>query len=96
MSSHILHYTAPAKDWNEALPLGNGRIGAMIYGGTTEERICMNEDTLWSGYPKTPVKKGAYEAYKKAQQLTLAGKNREAQDILQRDFSCCWTQAYWL
>ena len=79
MGSHILHYTAPAKQWNEALPLGNGRIGAMIYGGTEKEILCMNEDTVWSGYPKTPVKEGAKEAYEKAQKLALEGKNAEAQ-----------------
>lgn len=44
-----LHYNKPAADWNEALPIGNGRLGAMIYGGTTKERISLNEETLWSG-----------------------------------------------
>ena len=46
-----LWYTRPAAEWMEALPVGNGRIGAMIYGGITEERIALNEITLWSGAP---------------------------------------------
>lgn len=94
MGSHMLHYTAPARDWNEALPLGNGRIGAMIYGGAEKEILCMNEDTVWSGYPKTPVKEGAKEAYEKAKKLALEGKNAEAQAVIERDFCCCWSQAY--
>ncbi len=46
-----LEYRQPAKHWEEALPLGNGRIGAMVYGGVGQERILLNEDTLWSGRP---------------------------------------------
>ena len=42
----------PAREWTEALPLGNGRIGAMVYGDPLNETICLNEDSLWSGYPK--------------------------------------------
>lgn len=47
-----LWYQAPAYEWTEALPLGNGRLGAMVFGGADHERIALNEDTLWSGYPK--------------------------------------------
>ena len=46
---HTLRYNKPAKCWEEALPLGNGRIGAMVYGGVDQERLQLNEDTLWSG-----------------------------------------------
>ena len=48
---HTLRYEQPASFWEEALPLGNGRIGAMVYGGVEQERIELNEDTLWSGRP---------------------------------------------
>lgn len=48
-----LWYEQPASNWNEALPLGNGRLGAMLYGGAHRETISLNEDTLWSGYPRT-------------------------------------------
>src|ERR1035437_7581908 len=46
-----LWYREPAQQWADALPLGNGRLGAMVMGGIREERIFLNEDTLWSGYP---------------------------------------------
>lgn len=44
-----LYYDHPAENWHESLPLGNGRIGAMVYGGTKKEILALNEDTLWSG-----------------------------------------------
>jgi alpha-L-fucosidase 2 len=50
-SMQQLWYNRPAGDWHEALPLGNGRIGAMVFGATGRERIELNEDTLWSGRP---------------------------------------------
>lgn len=48
---HLLWYSKPAKDWNEALPIGNGRLGAMIFGRPAEELIQLNEETLWTGGP---------------------------------------------
>ena len=52
----ILRYRDPAQNWNEALPLGNGRIGAMMYSGTVADRISLSEDTLWSGHPDPNAK----------------------------------------
>ena len=49
---NMLYYKKSAKYFEEALPLGNGRMGAMVFGGTKTERIALNEDSLWSGYPK--------------------------------------------
>ena len=46
-----LWYDKPAANWNEALPLGNGRLGAMVFGGTTRERLQLNEETIWTGEP---------------------------------------------
>ena len=46
---NILHYRQSAASWNEALPLGNGRLGAMVFGGVTLERLQLNEDSVWSG-----------------------------------------------
>jgi alpha-L-fucosidase 2 len=51
-SDLILWYRQPAREWTEALPIGNGRLGAMMFGGLAEERLQLNEDTLWSGCPK--------------------------------------------
>ena len=47
-----LWYDLPARVWEEALPVGNGHIGAMVFGGTWSERLAHNEDTLWAGCPK--------------------------------------------
>src|ERR1051325_1597577 len=51
-SSHVLWYRQPAKQWVEALPIGNGRLGAMVFGGVEKERIQLNESSLWSGAPQ--------------------------------------------
>ena len=47
-----LWYGREAAKWTESLPLGNGRLGAMAHGKTETEIVCLNEDTLWSGYPR--------------------------------------------
>ena len=52
---HVLWYDRPAKHWVEALPLGNGRLGAMVYGGIESDTIQLNEDTFWSGSPYNNV-----------------------------------------
>ena len=55
--SQLLWYDRPAEAWTDALPLGNGRLGAMVFGGIGHERIALNEDTLWSKNPEpVPVK----------------------------------------
>jgi hypothetical protein len=51
-----LWYRQPAANWTEALPVGNGRLGAMVFGGISRERLQLNEDTLWGGGPYDPVK----------------------------------------
>lgn len=48
---HVLRYVRPAGEWLEALPIGNGLQGAMLFGGTTVERVQINEGTAWSGSP---------------------------------------------
>ena len=50
-SNDLLWYDHPAEDWEEALPLGNGRIGVMVYGKTSNERIHLNDDSMWPGDP---------------------------------------------
>ena len=51
MNDLHLWYRQPAQQWVEALPIGNGRLGAMVFGGLAHERLQLNEDTLWSGGP---------------------------------------------
>jgi len=89
-----LYYAKPADEWSEALPLGNGRIGAMVYGNAADELIAMNEDTVWSGYPQCSDGKGQDIHFKKARQLVLEGKISEARLILEDDFSDFLTQMY--
>lgn len=93
--NYNLFYKSAAKKWQQALPLGNGCIGAMVYGKTDNEIISMNLDTLWTGYPrKTAVKEGAYEAFLKAREIMLEGKHGEAQDIIEKNVLANCSQAY--
>ena len=71
--STLLWYTTPAKAWEEALPVGNGRLGAMIYGSNSEERIQLNEDTYWSGGPYSTVVKGGHQALPEIQKMIFEG-----------------------
>ncbi len=92
--SNLLWYRQPACSWNEALPLGNGRLGAMVYGGVESERICLNEDTLWSGSPNFYENEGAYDAYCRARELVKDRKYAEAQKEIEHNFTGLWSQAY--
>lgn len=94
MSSTLLWYNSPAKAWTQSLPIGNGTLGAMIYGGTAKELLCLNHDELWTGMPKNTVREGAPEAFKKARDLALSGKLHEAQNGLEENFQSVWSQAY--
>lgn len=94
MNSDILYYTRPAGYWMEALPLGNGSIGAMCRSGVKTDEISLNHDTLWSGHPRTVTRNGAFESYKKAQKLALEGKYKECHDEIEKNFLTCWSQAY--
>ncbi|MHC4112139.1 MAG: glycoside hydrolase family 95 protein [Planctomycetota bacterium] len=78
-----LWYNQPARKWTEALPLGNGRLGAMVFGGTTQERIQLNEDTIWAGPPVPQDRVGAYKHIAEARKLIFEGKYSEAQRIMQ-------------
>ncbi|MBI1176235.1 glycoside hydrolase family 95 protein [bacterium] len=77
-----LWYRQPATRWTEALPVGNGRIGAMIFGGINRERLQLNEDTLWAGGPYDPVNPEAKAALPEVRQLIFEGKYREASRLI--------------
>src|ERR1041385_5395565 len=68
-SRMVLWYRHPADKWENALPVGNGRLGAMVFGRTDEEQIQLNEDTYWSGGPYSTVVKGSYKALPEIQRL---------------------------
>ncbi|MBR2467152.1 MAG: glycoside hydrolase family 95 protein [Clostridia bacterium] len=92
---NLLYYNNEAKCFEEALPIGNGRLGAMVYGGVSHERISLNDDTAWSGTGKIhPAPDGAYEAYIKARELVLQNKIYEAQKTLGDGFLGMWSQVY--
>jgi len=78
-----LWYNQPARKWIEALPVGNGRLGAMVFGGTTQEHIQLNEDTVWAGPPVPQDRVGAYKHIAEARKLIFEGKYSEAQRIMQ-------------
>jgi len=81
-----LWYEKPAAIWEEALPLGNGRLGAMIYGGTAEDHIQFNEETLWTGGPHDYSNKGAYAYLERIRELIWQGKQKEAEDLALEKF----------
>lgn len=86
--SQVLRYAKPAEKFYEAMPLGNGRIGALIFGGTNEEKIVLNESTLWSGSPYDADRKDAYKSLPEIRRLLLEGKSKEAQALVQKTFVC--------
>ena len=92
--ANVLWYRQGALSWNEALPLGNGRLGAMVYGGAADERICLNEDSLWSGKPGFCDRPGAQEALARAQALVRERRFPEAQQELEQNFTGLWSQVY--
>lgn len=76
-----LWYDQPAHVWTEALPLGNGRLGAMLYGNPAAEQLQLNEETIWAGRPNNNPSPEAREWLPKIRELVLAGKYKEAQDL---------------
>jgi len=77
-----LWYRQPAIRWEEALPVGNGRIGAMVFGHVTSERLQLNEDTLWGGGPYDPVNPQAKAALPEVRRLVFDGKYSDAGKLI--------------
>ena len=80
-NKHVLWYDRPAYTWTEALPIGNSRLGAMIYGTPGSERLQLNEETIWAGRPNNNANPEAKEYLPKVRQLVWEGKYKEAQDL---------------
>ena len=80
----VLWYDKPAKKWVEALPIGNGRLGAMVFGGTETEQLQLNEDTVWAGGPYDPSNPEALNALPKARELIFTGKYKEAHELIKQ------------
>jgi len=81
----LMWFTAEAEKWEDALPIGNGRLGAMVFGGVNEEQIHLNEDTYYSGGPYSTVVKGGYKALPEIQKLLFAGEPIKAHKLFGRN-----------
>jgi alpha-L-fucosidase 2 len=81
-----LWYPQPATKWVEALPVGFGRMGAMVFGGTSEEHIQFNEDTVWTGVPREYQHQGAVKVLPVLRQLLSDGKQAEAEALAMKEF----------
>ena len=81
-----LWYSKPAKDWTEALPVGNSRLGAMVYGGTGREELQLNEETLWGGGPYRNDNPKALESLAEVRNLIFSGKTMDAQNLIDQTF----------
>jgi len=84
--ARTLWYRQPAAAWNEALPVGNGHLGAMVFGGAPECRIQFNEHTLWTGFPRSYARTNAVAALPEIRRLLFDGKQKEAEALAMRTF----------
>jgi alpha-L-fucosidase 2 len=89
-----LKYSSPARNFNESLLIGNGRIGAAVYGDPKKDTISLNCDTLWSGKPRCYGKDGAFDAFCRAREEILSGNIPAGQEIIEQEFNSEWSQAY--
>lgn len=91
-----LWYRQPASDWNEALPVGNGALGAMIFGHPKSERIQLNEKSMWAGPPRPEAPKNAHEALPEMRRLAFQGKYQEVEDLARKHFlvDFDWPRSY--
>jgi alpha-L-fucosidase 2 len=85
---HELRFDKSASHFTESCPLGNGRLGAMLFGGVDEERIALNESGMWSGSPQDADRSNAAAVLPEIRRLLLAGKNAEAEKLVDANFTC--------
>jgi alpha-L-fucosidase 2 len=84
----VVRLGAPAEHFTQSSPLGNGRLGAMLFGGVREERVVLNESGMWSGSPQEADRADAAEALPEIRRLLLEGKNAEAEKLVNERFTC--------
>ena len=82
----VLWYEEPAAEWAEALPIGNGSMGAMVFGGPAEARYQFNEDSLWVGEPHDYAHTGAQQHLATIRQLLFEGRQQQAEQLAEREF----------
>ncbi|AIQ34901.1 hypothetical protein R50345_09950 [Paenibacillus sp. FSL R5-0345] len=93
-SSNRLWYLQPAASWEEALPIGNGKLGGMVFGGVESERIDLNEDTLWSGFSRDPNNYDAIRHLARIREAVTHGRFKEAEEIAERHMLGSWNESY--
>lgn len=91
---NTLFYTKKAKYFEQSLPVGNGRIGGLVFGNLKKERIALNEDSLWSGYPKDLNKKDAHKYLDDVRKAIFEKDYKKAKAILNKDMHGHWSEAY--
>ena len=79
-----LYYDKPAAVWEETLPVGNGSLGGMVFGGIQKEVIGLNEESLWSGYPREKDNPGAYASLDTVRGTVSVGWERKGEEIVLR------------
>src|SRR5206468_4141434 len=84
----LIWFDTPAANFMESTPLGNGGLGAMMFGGVDEERIVLNENSVWSGSRQDADRPDAYKALPAIQKLLLEGKNSQAEALVNAQFLC--------
>ena len=89
-----LLYKRPANKWIDALPLGNGITGAMVYGGVKKERIAFNNSSLWSGYPKDHDNKESLAYLPKVRELIFNGENHLANKLTEEKLDGAYSEGY--
>lgn len=81
-----LTYSKPAENWNEALPIGNGKLGAMVFGGVIQEHLQLNEETIWAGEPGNNVPKNTFDSIQKIRKLLNENKFEDAQNLSNKTY----------
>ncbi|MDL2255748.1 glycoside hydrolase family 95 protein [Parabacteroides sp. OttesenSCG-928-K15] len=88
------YFSTPASAWNEAIPIGNGRMGGMVFGGVGLEKIQTNDDTFWSGEPRDLQKPGTHQYLPEIRKLIYEDKTAEAQKLINQYMLGPWNQNY--
>ncbi|MHC4627455.1 MAG: glycoside hydrolase family 95 protein, partial [Planctomycetota bacterium] len=86
--SLVMWYETPASHFTQSLPLGNGRLGMMVFGGIDEDRIVLNEESVWSGSPTENDRAGAHKRLGEIRRLLLEGRNDQAEQLVNKTFTC--------
>ena len=87
-SETTIWFDQPANNFTESSPLGNGRLGAMMFGGVDDERIVLNESSVWSGSRQDADRPDAYKVLPEIRRLLLEGKNADAEALVNTNFTC--------